>query len=927
MVEGGSRDLIPVQSSVGYIGRGRNIVTVIGIDNYVNWPKLHNAVSDAEGIRKLFVEKLGFLSPIPPLLNSDATQKKLTSLVQDQLYNVLKPDDALVIFFAGHGHTRLHQIPGKTTETGYIIPVEAQIDQWSDYIKIDSFLEDISQLPARHILVILDACHSGFALGNAMKKYRSAVTYKKDLLNHVSRKIITSARRDEVALDGGPIEGHSLFTGTLVHGLDCRKADLDGDGLVTSSELGLYLQQRVGQASASEQTPDFGCFYFDDRGEMVISLPVEIVVPAPNKIVIPPRNKMLISPRDDQKFEEVQGLDFLPLHKLGAREDKQNPKVINFGLFLPGISAEEGYRLKVRIIHEKDRFLHDISPFDFEMEHSEEFEYGDYWSAAVNIESRDKSKPYSVWGTPGKYVYRYCLERPNKKDPIDWIIDPFAREFGDDKLSAFILGYEPYEWSENEHLWKTPSLNDIILYELMITEFADDIDGTIDHLEYLTDLGVNCIELMPLSKGEKKVDWGYMPAGYFGVDNRFGNRKDMQRLVNAAHQKGIAVIVDSVYGHTSFLFPYYYVYNELGWPMDKNPFMGPFADNSFGISTNFNQKFTRDFFLTVNHYWLDTYHIDGFRYDYVPGYWLENSENGYTKLVQDTYQLVKAKMGSPDHWQRFFKEDSLNFIQCAEQLRDPVKILNKTYSNCTWQNETLSAAMGVARNSNQLTNLGFFFGLHGYPEEVQHNGDKIMKTALQYLENHDHSRFICNFGTTARDNELLKEGDRSLWYKVQPYLIGLFTARGIPMLWQGQEFGENYFLPQEGEGRIVMYRPVHWEYLNTSEGRSLFQLVRKLIKLRKNNLQFTRGEYHFYDDYNLYQSRNIMLFSKLFKGLFSLVALNFGAQDQVVPFRFPFSGNYREELHGMENLMDILADREVQLRIPSYYGRIWTLET
>ncbi len=204
--------------------------------------------------------------------------------------------------------------------------------------------------------------------------------------------------------------------------------------------------------------------------------------------------------------------------------------------------------------------------------------------------------------------------------------------------------------------------------------------------------------------------------------------------------------------------------------------------------------------------------------------------------------------------------------------------------------------------ADQLTNLGFLFGLFGYPAEVQNNDDKIMKTALQYLENHDHSRFICNFGTVAADNELLKEGDRALWYKVQPYLIGLFTSRGIPMLWQGQEFGENYFLPQEGWGRVLLYRPVRWEYFYTSEGRSLVHLVRKLVKLRRNNPHFTRGEHYFYNNVALYQSRNIMLFSRNYQGVFSLVALNFGAQDQVVPFKFPFSGNYREELHGLENL-------------------------
>ena len=121
----------------------------------------------------------------------------------------------------------------------------------------------------------------------------------------------------------------------------------------------------------------------------------------------------------------------------------------------------------------------------------------------------------------------------------------------------------------------------------------------------------------------------------------------------------------------------------------------------------------------------------------MPGYWLEKLENGYTKLVRDTYQLVKAKKGFSDHWQRFFEGESVNLIQCAEQLQKPVEILNKTYSNCTWQNETLDAARGIYGNCKKLTELGSLFGLSGYPTEVQNNGDKITKTALQYLENHE----------------------------------------------------------------------------------------------------------------------------------------------------------------------------------------------
>lgn len=266
------RHLITKETKKVLTQQGRNIVVVIGINEYIYWQRLHNAVNDALGIYKLFVDKLGFMAPIAPLLNGEATQEAITTLVQDRLSSLLKPNDNLILFFAGHGHTKIRKVGEREIETGYIIPVKARTDHWSDYITISSFLSHVSQLPPRHILVALDACRSGFALGEAMQLQRSQIRYEQDLVERMSRKVITSARRDQDAVDNGPIAGHSLFAGTLINGLNWGTADLDGNGLVTSSELGLYLQQQVGQSSHARQTPDFGSFYFDDRGELIISL-------------------------------------------------------------------------------------------------------------------------------------------------------------------------------------------------------------------------------------------------------------------------------------------------------------------------------------------------------------------------------------------------------------------------------------------------------------------------------------------------------------------------------------------------------------------------------------------------------------------------------------------------------------------------------
>ena len=108
---------------------GRFIVVVIGIDDYHAWPKLHNAVSDALGVEELFTQKLGFLNPIPPLLNGAATEDTILALIQDQLPPLLQPSDNLLLFFAGHGHTRVTKVGDKEIETGYIVPVDAQLNR------------------------------------------------------------------------------------------------------------------------------------------------------------------------------------------------------------------------------------------------------------------------------------------------------------------------------------------------------------------------------------------------------------------------------------------------------------------------------------------------------------------------------------------------------------------------------------------------------------------------------------------------------------------------------------------------------------------------------------------------------------------------------------------------------------------------------
>jgi 1,4-alpha-glucan branching enzyme len=615
-------------------------------------------------------------------------------------------------------------------------------------------------------------------------------------------------------------------------------------------------------------------------------------------------------------------MQLLPMDKLGPREVA--PGVVQFGLYLPWVSAGDGNRLLVKIIHETDQFLQEILPLEFPLSHSVDSQYGDYWSAQVHIDPTLKPKPSSAWGSPGTYVYRFQLISPLVLDSIDWIVDPFAREFGIGKLSAFTLGFTDHTWSPGESMWCTPRLNELIVYELMLHEFRGDLELAAGRLPYLADLGVNCVEVMPITNVEATLNWGFEPIGFFGVDERFGNRCNFQRFVDEAHRHGIAVILDVVYGHTGKHFPYEYVYSRLGYR--QNPFMGSFSKDMFGPSTDWSREFVRDYFFTANHFWLDKCHVDGFRYDCVPNYWDGPLGVGYANLVYNTYQSLKAQ-GPAGYWARFHDSGELRLIQCAEQLEDPKGVMWQTYTNCTWQNETLYAAHGITSGDRgRLYELGLRLGLDGYPDGVTHNADTLRKSVFQYTETHDHSRFLAQFGVVHdADDQLFSKADRSQWYKVQPYLIALFTAKGIPLLWQGQELGADNVMPERGFARIGVLRPMPWELFYDEYGRRILTLVRTLTRLRRAHPQFSSGDHYFYNDWMTYQSKGVLLFSRADATRFSLVALNFSDTDAVVPFEFPHAGTYTELLHGQDNFL-VGANQQRWLTVPSNYGRIWMAE-
>ena len=244
---------------------GNGWALVIGINDYAKWPKLQYATRDAEAVRQILIEELGFTpDKIVSLENEAATRNGILTVFHDKFVEgAIKPNDRIFVFFAGHGATR-RLSSGR--ELGYIVPVDSDPENFSiDAIPMTE-LQNISEsLPAKHVLFVMDACYSGLGLTRGV----SSTTFLRDNAKRIGRQMLTAGGSDQLVADGGP-NGHSIFTWTFLQGLS-GKADLNNDGFIPATELAAYIVPAV--AGVSRQTPAFGSLPGSAGGEFVFALP------------------------------------------------------------------------------------------------------------------------------------------------------------------------------------------------------------------------------------------------------------------------------------------------------------------------------------------------------------------------------------------------------------------------------------------------------------------------------------------------------------------------------------------------------------------------------------------------------------------------------------------------------------------------------
>lgn len=254
----------PVETAAASTGYANSWAIVIGIDDYAKWPKLQYAARDAQAVRHSLIDKFGFAAErVVTLKNAEATRTGILAAFHDKLaHGGVQRNDRIFVFFAGHGATRKLS---SGRDLGYIVPVDSDPNQFAtDAIPMTEIQNIAESLTAKHVLFVMDACYSGLGLTRG----GGSNSFLRDNGKRIGRQMLTAGGTDQLVADGGP-NGHSVFTWTLLQGLD-GKADLNGDGLITATELAAFVAPSV--ASVSNQTPAFGSLPGSEGGDFVFEM-------------------------------------------------------------------------------------------------------------------------------------------------------------------------------------------------------------------------------------------------------------------------------------------------------------------------------------------------------------------------------------------------------------------------------------------------------------------------------------------------------------------------------------------------------------------------------------------------------------------------------------------------------------------------------
>jgi maltooligosyltrehalose trehalohydrolase len=284
--------------------------------------------------------------------------------------------------------------------------------------------------------------------------------------------------------------------------------------------------------------------------------------------------------------------------------------------------VENKIRFSVWAPGKKRMVLHLVSPLDREIEMHKN-EEGCFW-----VEVEKDQQPFT-----------YFLKPDGEKD----YPDP-ASHYQPEGVHgpSQIVDHSLFNWSDKE--WKGLQLKELIIYELHVGTFTPEgsFEAMISRLDELRTIGINAIEIMPVSQFPGSRNWGYDGVFPYAVQNSYGGPDGLKRLVNACHLKGIAVIVDVVYNH-------------LGPEGNYLTHFGPYFTTKYrtpwGDAINFDGEWSdgvRDYFANNALFWFEQYHVDGLRCDAIHTVF-DNGAIHFWEQACRKVKVLEARLGRSLH--------------------------------------------------------------------------------------------------------------------------------------------------------------------------------------------------------------------------------------------------------------------------------------
>ena len=457
------------------------------------------------------------------------------------------------------------------------------------------------------------------------------------------------------------------------------------------------------------------------------------------------------------------------------------------------------------------------------------------WSPSANPLFSEGNGYWSV-DVPGAVVgcqYKFILTNPGAATPF-WRMDPYANSIvraGNTLNGLLATDIEPCAAPG----YKTPAKNEMVIYEMHVRTFLygpSGIDGTgsftsaISKLDYLRDLGVNVVELLPIGEFIGDISAGYNPAYIFAIEDEYGGPDGFRRFVNAAHQRGIAVVIDVVYNHLGV--PAADMWTFDGWSQDGKG--GIYFYNDWRSQTNWGEtrldygrgevrQFLRDNALR----WLEKRFADGLRWDSTGSIRnVYDQDNDPANDIADGWSLmqwINGLIAQRQPWKFCIAEDMKDNEWLTKNTSD-----GGAGFGAQWGAAFVSTVRAAIIDGNDGTRD---MNALAAVLEQRYNGDAFQRVI--YTESHD-----ADSNGSQRVPEMIWPGYADSWYSKKRSTLGaalVMTAPGIPMLFMGQEFlCGGWFDPSA---------PLDWS--NAAKYPGITLLYRDLIHLRRNWFNTTRG--------------------------------------------------------------------------------------